>query len=210
MTRGHVWTALVVAVLTWAVAPPATALVWYDTGQLTVNGIQLFQDAEDPSTYYYLPPAPSLAFTEDGHPQLLCLKYVDPDGSASGGILHFLAGLDLPAERLEELEKALKKKVPGARLAGPVRLLEPKRSGSQAQGTAAQAASFKVISAVLSSGEEGGLTRSLIASGHAPLTPGSRAAVAANLDPKGATLLWESFSGPTSDVSVTIEAEYEA
>lgn len=210
MTYGRVRKPLLAAVSICLAASTAAALVWYDTGQLTVNGIQLFQDSEDPSTYYYLPPAPSLAFTEDGHPQLLCMKYVDPDGNASGGILHFLAGLDLPAERLEELEKALRKKVPGAKLAGPVRLLEPKHTGSPAQGAAAQTASFKVISAVLSSGDEGGLTRSLIASGHAPLTPGSRAAVAANLDPKGATLLWESFSGPTSDVSVTIEAEYEA
>ncbi len=207
MRCGRARKTLPAVVLIFLAASTALALVRYDTGRLTIDGIQLLQDAEDPSTYYYLPSAPSLAVTSDGHPQLLCMKYVDPDGTASGGILHFLAGLDLPAERVEALEKALRKKVPGARLAGPVRLLEPKRGGGQG---AAQAVSFKVISAVLSSSEEGGLTRSLIASGHAPLTPGSRAAVAANLDPKGATLLWESFSGPTSDVSVTIEAEYEA
>ncbi len=207
----HRTRAVVASLAVLLLASSAWSLVWYDRGRLTIGGIQLFQDTEDPTVYYYLPTVPSLAFTPDGHPQLLCLKYVDPDGNASGGILHFLAGLDLPPERVEALEKALRKKVPGAKLAGPVRLLEPKRTAGKGASGSGKTASFRVVSAILASaGEEGGLTRTLIASGHAPLTPGSRAAVAATLDPKGATLLWGSFSGPTSDVSVTIEAEYEA
>ena len=67
-----------------------------------------------------------------------------------------------------------------------------------------------MISSVLSnrSGDRA-LTRSLVTSGAAPLSPGSRAAVAAVLSPEGATLLWDSLKGATSDVSIGIRAYYE-
>src|SRR3972149_5343871 len=103
-------------------------------------------------------------------------------------------------ERSAELEKERTKKLPGAKLAGALPLLEAKAE----QGK--ESASFQVVSAVLSSTGEGGFTRSLITSGHAPLTPGSRAAVAATLDPKGATLLWDSLNGATSAVSGSLSA----
>ena len=185
-------------------AARATALVRYDVGRVTVAGVELFQDATDARRYYYLPPAPSLASWPDGAPQLLCVKYVDPQGAASGGLLHFLATLELPAERLAEVEQELAKRIPGAVLAGALPLAEAKAQG---QG---ETASFQVVSAVLSATGEGAFTRSLITSGHAPLTPGSRAAVAATLDQRGATLLWDSLGGATSDVSVSLAAEYEA
>ena len=57
---------------------------------------------------------------------------------------------------------------------------------------------------------ERAFTRTLVTSGSAPLSPGSRAAVAAVLSPEGATLLWDSLKGATSDVSVGIRAYYEA
>ena len=195
-TRRCIVLATVVALAALA-ARDARALVRYDTGRMTVEGVELFQDADDPTRYYYLPTAPSLALWESGAPQLLCVKFVDPQGNASGGLLHFLATLELPAEALADLEKALEKRLPGAKLAGALPLLEAKAE----QGK--ESASFQVVSAVLSSTGEGGFTRSLITSGHAPLTPGSRAAVAATLDPKGATLLWDSLNGATSDVSVS-------
>ena len=72
------------------------------------------------------------------------------------------------------------------------------------------AVSFEVISAVLSDTAEGGFTRRLLHSGHAPLTPGSKAAVAAVLSPQGATLLWNTLQEPTSDISVSIHGCYEA
>src|SRR4030042_4964335 len=179
------------------------ALVRYDTGRMTLGGVELFQDADDPMRYYYLPTAPSLALWESGAPQLLCIKFVDPQGNASGGLLHFLATLELPPDQIAELEKELTKKLPGGKLAGALPLLEAKAE----QGK--ESASFQVVSAVLSSTGEGGFTRSLITSGHAPFTPGSRAAVAATLDPKGATPLRDSLNGATSDVSVSLAAEYE-
>jgi hypothetical protein len=186
-------------------AMPAFGLVWYDTGRLTIDGVELFQDADHPTQYYYLPPAPSLAMDANGNPQLLCLKYVDPKGESSGGLFHMLASLELGPERVAEIEEQLKEKRPGATIVGALNLLEAK---TEEGGPAT--ASFQVVSAVLSDSEDGGFTRTLITSGHAPLTAGSRAAVAASLDPRGATLLFESLTGVTSDVSVSIAAEYEA
>jgi hypothetical protein len=133
------------------------------------------------------------------------LKYIDPEGKASGGLLHLLASLELPAERVAELEELLKEKRPGAHIVGALSLVE-----ARAEEGAPAPASFQVVSAVLSDSAEGGFTRSLITSGHAPLTAGSRAAVAASLDARGATLLFDSLTGVTSDVSVSIGAEYEA
>jgi len=187
------------------IAAPVDALVWYDVGRLTIDGVELFQDADQPSDYYYLPPAPTLALNADGSPQLLCLKYIDPEGKASGGLLHLLASLELPAARVAELEELLKEKRPGAHIVGALSLVE-----ARAEEGAPAPASFQVVSAVLSDSAEGGFTRSLITSGHAPLTAGSRAAVAASLDARGATLLFDSLNGLTSDVSVSIAAEYEA
>ena len=182
-------------------AQSASALVQYDEGRRTILGITLLQDVNDPTMYYYIPPFPSVSTTEDGRPEMLCLGFVDAKRNVSGGILHFLCEFKLPDEAVAELQKALEKEVPGARVAGAVPLLEPKGE---------DAVSFEVISAVLSDTAEGGFTRKLISSGHAPLTPGSKAAVAAVLDPNGATLLWETLQAPTSDISVAVNAYYEA
>ena len=54
------------------------------------------------------------------------------------------------------------------------------------------------------------MTRTVVTSGYAPLTPGSKAAVASLLNQNGATLLWNSFTGPNSDVSVSLHGYYEA
>ncbi|MDD3528368.1 MAG: hypothetical protein PHS77_00695 [Gallionellaceae bacterium] len=182
----------------------ATALVNFDEGQRTVKGIQLLQDASDPGAYYYLPQYPRLATKEDGSLELLCLKYVDANGGASGGLFHALVEFTLPPDVVEEVEKELKKTQAGARIVGPVPLMQAVDNGEEGQG------SFQIVSAILSDRAAGGFTRSLISSGKAPLIPGSRAVVAALLNQQGATLLWDSLTGPTSDVSVAIHAYYEA
>lgn len=192
---------IVVVCLAACVAQSASALVHYDEGRRTVLGITLLQDTNDPTMYYYIPPYPSVALTPDGRPEMLCLGFVDAKRNVSGGILHFLCEFKLPDEAVKLIQAALEKEVPGAKIAGAVPLLEPKGE---------DAVSFEVISAVLSDTAEGGFTRKLISSGHAPLTPGSKAAVAAVLNPNGATLLWETLQGPTSDISVAVNAYYEA
>ena len=192
------------AVLAGALLPAAApALVLYDGGQRQIQGVQLLRDADDPSVYYYLPQFPRLATKEDGTFEFLCLKYVGDGGDSSGGLFHALVQYDLPQAVIDDLQKELEEEVPGARIAGPVRLLQ---ADEETEGIG----SFEVVSAILADADEGGFTRSMVTSGRAPLLPGSKAVVAALLDPRGATLLWDSFTGPTSDVSVAINAWYEA
>jgi hypothetical protein len=185
-------------------ARPTRALVNYDLGQRSIRGVQLLQDYADPKAFYYVPQYPRLASKSDGSLELLCLKYVDGAGGTGGGLLHALVEFSLPPEVIADLEAELKKQVGGARIVGPVPLMQASQDGEDGMG------SFEVISAILSNREEGGFTRQVITSGKAPLTPGSRAVVAALLNQKGATLLWDSLTGPTSDVSVAIHAYYEA
>ena len=185
-------------------AAPALALVNYDQGSRIVHGVQLLQDANDPKAYYYVPQYPRLASREDGSLELVCLKYIDATGGTSGGLLHALVEFTLPEELRAKVEAELKKSAGDARVMGPVPLLQTVKDGAEGTG------SFEVVSAVLSNKGEGGFTRSVVASGRAPLTPGSRAVVAAILNAQGATLLWNSLTGPTSDISVTVHGYYEA
>ncbi|HZI89952.1 MAG TPA: hypothetical protein VFD83_05840 [Candidatus Polarisedimenticolia bacterium] len=183
---------------------PASALVNYDKGSRSILGVQLLQDSEDPTAYYYLPQFPRLAMKEDSTFEFLCLKYVDQAGGTNGGLFHALIEFTLPEPVVKRVEAALKEKVAGARLMGPVPLMQSVKDGEDGMG------SFEVVSAVLSNKGEGGFTRSLVTSGRAPLMPGSKAVVAALLKQEGATLLWNSLTSPTSDVSVGIHGYYEA
>lgn len=195
---------LLACALVLALAAPASALVRLDEGRRQILGIQLLQDANDPKSYFYVPSYPRLATNPDGSFQFLCIKYVDPKGKASSGLFHALVEFTLPPEFVTQLEKELQKQVPGARLAGPVQLVPSGAKEGEDPG------SFEIISAILKNTGEGGLTRQLVTSGKAPVTPGSRAAVAALLTQEGATLLWDSLTSSTSDVSVGINATYEA
>ena len=183
----------------------AGAVVMYEEGRQIIDGISLLRDKEDPKAYYYLPDVPRVALDRaTGEPKMLFVKFIDPKGTTSGGLIHFLFGLDLEPDRIEELDNKLQKKVPGASIRGPVVL---RAEADEESG----GASFKIISSTLSSaaGKES-FTNSLVSSGIAPVTPGSQAAVAARLNEHGATLLWESLTRPTSDISVSISASYEA
>lgn len=186
--------------------PPVDAQVKYDQGRRMVRGVQLLQDYRDSLAYYYLPQYPRLARKDDGTFELLCLKYVGEDGESSGGLLHALFEFDLPDDLLDSVRVDLEQEVSGARLVGPVPLLSATEEEDGEQGVG----SFRVISSVVREGDDGGLARSLLTSGRAPLMPGSRAVVASLLEPEGATLLWNSLTGPTSDVSVSVRAYYEA
>lgn len=183
----------------------ALAVVHYDQGRLLINGVQLMQVYNDPLSYQYIPQYPRLAQKEDGTFELLCIKYVGKDGQDNGGLFHALVEFTLPPETITELESELQNIKQGAKIVGPVDLLDPLDKGEEGAG------SFQIVSSILNdqSGENP-MTTSLVTSGYAPLTPGSKAVVAAMLNQEGATLLWESFTGPTSDVSVAINAQYEA
>ena len=196
------------AVILAILATPAGAVVLFDEGGLIVDGVQLLQDSADPKSYYYVPTSPRVSMGPDGKPELLFVKFVGEKEETSGGLIHFLFTLDLPPRRLARIEEELKKKRPGAVVRGPVPLFLPEpKDANQLQP------SFTIVSGTLSNpSDTTSFTRTLVTSGAAPLTPGSKAAVAARLDAKGATLLWDTFDGgeTISDVSIAVTAYYEA
>lgn len=193
--------------LTLFICLHAASQVKYDEGSRMINGVQLLQDKDDPNAYYYIPRYPKLATNDDGTYQLLCIKYVGTKAETSGGLFHALLEFSLPQDSVTAIEAKLQKEFPRAKLVGPVKMW-------QAQGTdnaGEKSASFQIISAILSNKEgKESFTRNVISSGSAPLTPGSKAAIAAMLNPQGATLLWNSLTGAASDVSVSISGTYEA
>ena len=182
------------------------AMVKYDEGSLIINGIMLFQDRDAPQDYYYLPQYPKISLKQDGSLELLFIKYVGEGGpAANGGIFHALIEFALTPDEIAELETLLSKKAPGARLRGPVPMMEALKDGQSGM------AGFKIISSVLNhTSSSSPFTHHVITSGHSPFLPGSKAAIAAHLSQQGATLLWESFKTGTSDVSVSVEGYFEA
>ena len=183
----------------------AKAIPKYDEGRRLINGIQLLQDSDDPMAYYYLPQYPRLSSNEDGSLDLLCLKFVGASNQTNGGIFHALIEFSLSPEDLQSLQGALVQDIPGAKIMGPVPMMQAFKDGEDGVG------SFQVVSSILNDTEgDNPFTQKVIAANHAPLLPNSKTAVAARLNQEGATLLWESLLGPTSDVSVSIKGYYEA
>ncbi len=182
-----------------------SAQVNLDEGRMIINGVQLLQDSNDSSKYYYLPDYPRLALKDDGDFELMCMKYIGQGGKASGGLFHALIQFDLPEEVVAGLEKELKNRTGNGEIAGVVPMKQAIKDGEDGL------ASFKIVSSILNNtdGEEA-FTANIITSGHAPLYKNSKAAIAAKLNQEGATLLWESLQGQTSDVSVVVNGYYEA
>lgn len=189
-----------------AVSLNTVAQVKYDEGAVYVQGLTFLQSSLNDNDYYYLPQFPRLATRPDGTYEFLCMKYVSDKVENSGGLIHALVEFRIADSIMKLYEQELRKIVPGARVIGPVHLMESKNEGDENIRP-----SFEVVSAILSNkdGKEA-MTRSLVTSGYAPFTPGSKAAIAAILNSAGSTLLWNSFSGPTSDVSVAVNGYYEA
>jgi len=186
---------------------PAFGLVKYDEGAIMIMGIQLLQDASDNNAYYYLPQYPKISTKKDNSLDLLCIKYIGQGGAENnGGIFHALIEFNLPIQLISDIQEELQKKVgKSAKLIGPVPLLQAIKDGE------AGMSSFQVVSSILTNTAGANpFTRTLISSGHAPFLPGSKAAISAKLSQEGATLLFASLEGNTSDVSVTLSGYYEA
>jgi len=151
----------------------------------------LYRDHADPHKYYYVPDAPRLATKRDGTPEFTFIKYTKTDGATKGGIVHFLVTWGMTEGELSSAESALRLKDPEAKIAGPV----PFKEGT-----------FKVVSAT--AGEGGIFSRKIVGEGKAPIMPGQKAAVSIALTEDGASLLWESFKNPTSDISVMFALKF--
>ena len=184
----------------------ASAVVLYDEGRLTIDGVALLRDKEDPLAFYYIPPYPRVATLDDGLPRMSFVTYVGETAEVSRGLIHFLFTLELPQDVFDALQRKLDDQVSGAILKGPVPLLIEKEE----EGYEGPKPSFQVISSTLSGSGEGAFQSTLVTSGVAPITPGSMAAVSALLSPEATNLLNASLTAPTSDVSVAVTAYYEA
>ena len=186
----------------------ALAQVKYDEGAIYVQGLTFLQGNKDTTEYYYLPQFPRLSSRPDGTLEFLCLQYVNKNAQTSGGLLHALVEFSIPDSILQRLEIGLKKINPLARIAGMVPLMQYKKEADDDLRSG-----FEVVSATLNTAANGteSMARSVVTSGYAPFTPGSKAAVAALLNANGATLMWNSFSGQgASDVSLAVNGYYEA
>ncbi|MGQ9801194.1 MAG: tetratricopeptide repeat protein [Candidatus Saccharicenans sp.] len=150
-----------------------------------VGRFVFYRDHADPHKYYYVPDQPRLATKRDGTPEFTFIKYTKTDGATKGGVLHFLVTWGFTSGELSSAESALQSIDPQAKLAGPV----PFKEGM-----------FQVISAT--AGKDGIFNRRIVGEGKAPVLPGQKAAVSIALTEEGASLLWESFKNPTSEVSV--------
>jgi hypothetical protein len=151
--------------------------------------------------YYYLPTQVMLSKNPQTQiPQFLFLKYVTEESEAQGGIsgalLHFLVQWGFSPEQFSELKAKLNADINGAEVKGPVDLFP------------ADGESYVITSATVN--EKGGLTKSIVTSGKAPLIEGGKLAIASNLNDKGAQLLAASFEKAKSitDLSVTMNYNY--
>lgn len=182
------------------------AIPMYDEGSMLIKGVQLLRDKDDKNAYYYIPQYPRLSTKADKSYELLCMKYTGKNKESNGGVFHALIEFNLPDNFLKEIEVELKKKNREARIVGPVPMMEnTPKEGEEVEP------SFRIVSAILSSTEgANAMTSKVITSGKAPITPGSKAAISALLNQQGATLLWNSLQSNTSDVSIALDAYYEA
>lgn len=175
-------------------------LIDHDAGTLTFEGISVLKDANNPDRYYYLPPYPRLARNAQDDFEILLLKTTGSQAQDNGGIFHALIEFDIPDDVRERVAEQLATARPGAELAGPLPLLE--------SDDANDSGSFRVTSASLGPSEDNP-TGNIVTSGAAP-RHGSKAAIAAKLDQGTATILMDSLTGSTADVSVSVRGYYEA
>ena len=174
----------VTAIITLVSSLPLSAEVALDE-VVQAGRFVFYRDHADPHKYYYVPDEPRLAAKRDGTPEFTFIKYSKTDGATKGGVVHFLVTWGYSSGELSSAESALKLTDPQAKVAGPV----PFKEGT-----------FRVVSAT--AGEGGLFTRRIVGEGKAPVMPGQKAAVSIALTEEGASLLWESFKNPTSDISV--------
>ena len=150
-----------------------------------------YRDHADPHKYYYVPDEPRLATKRDGTPEFTFIKYTKTGGDIKGGVVHFLVTWGLTESEILTGESSLQMLDPEAKVVGPV----PFKEGT-----------FKIISAT--AGEGGLFNVKICGEGNAPIMPGQKGAVSIALTQEGASLLWESFKNPTSDISVMFMLKY--
>ncbi len=199
---------LILTIISLTAALLSFSIPKYGEGSMQLKGIQLLQDHEDNNAYYYIPRFPRMATHEDGSYEFMFIKYVGRGSTGqNGGLFHALIEFTMPGDEIEKLQDTLREvlKNKNAKIVGPVPLQQAMADGDKG------VASFKVISSILNNTTGNNpFTQNVIVDSHGPFLPGSKAALAASLSQEGATLLWESLTSKTSDVSISLSGYYEA
>lgn len=158
--------------------------------------------AKPSKNYFYLPTQIMLSRDPVSKvPDFLFLKYVtnerEDQSGVNGALMHFLMQTGYTQAQLLEVQAKLNGRVSGAKVKGPVDLFG-----------ADDAQSFTITSAIVS--KDGGMTKSLVTSGRAPLYQGGKVAVATNLNLHGAQLMAATFENANSiaDLSVNLLYKY--
>ncbi len=165
------------------------------------------------SEYYYLPTNLRLSRKRNNIPEFLFMKYTSEERSDAGGVngalMHFLMEWGLTPEQEEELQSKLEAKITQLRGANEsfASITKPRVMGA-AQVRPGGENSFQIISSVLRDAQN---TPTLVTSGRAPVIPGGKVAVAANLQKQGAQLMAATFeeNRSISDVSISLLFEYD-
>ncbi len=190
---------LLLAAVATAAAPAFAQQILIDkpvhAGELT-----LFPDLNDATQYYYVNDKPHLATDANGEPQFSFLRYVenvksgagDPEATEGegGGIVHALVTLGVTPEQLQDAQNELSRKVPGAKIMGPLVF----KSGK-----------FGLVSSFKDT--NGNLTKQVVGLGNAPILDGEKAAISMQLTKLGAKVLWQSFQTPTPDITFQFEMQ---
>jgi len=165
----------------------------------SIGPLKACPSREDPKKYYYLPNKVRLA-TDDatGKPKFLFVKYVTNKGSGKedtdlaegegGGWVHFLMGLSITPDEIRAAESELQRKVPEAKLVGPVIY----KSGT--------------VSLVTKSAATNGEAK-VLGVGPAPILDGDILAVGFSLNAQDATILWETLRSSNPDVSLNFSMD---
>lgn len=154
---------------------------------ITPTGIITY--AKPTLEYFYMPCNLRLGTTKDGKPEFLFLSYAsDNKADISGAIMNSLVEWGLTKPQTDDLEKQLKKAVPGAKLLGAANVIGDDNP-------------FSIVSATIDKP---------ITSGKAPTMPGGKFGIAARMDNYNAQLFQYTLDKGTSiaDMSVFLYFKY--
>lgn len=159
------------------------------------------QFAKPSKNFYYIPQQAMLSKDPQTQvPEFLFLKYVteerEDQGGVSGALMHFLVKLGYTEQQMTEIRKKLEQQIKGAIVKGPIDLFQSD-----------DATSFRIISATVN--KEGGMAKSVVTSGKAPLQEGAKVAVASNLNKYGAQLMAATFEKTNSITELSVQFDYK-
>lgn len=160
--------------------------------------------------YYYLPTNLRLGVKSEDQstPEFLFMKYTSDDSNSDdlkGALIHFLMEWGLTESQKAEAELLLQGKVKILKTQNALfaKVSTPKIIGAVDVESDGET-SFRIISATLNN------KANVVTSGHAPILPGSKAAVAAKLDKNDAQVLAATFekSRSITDISLQLFFKY--